>query len=398
MSHISDHIEIFLEKTILGSHSKDLSRLYLDIMKGRISSRREFSATYGLRSSTVSELVNELVGKKLIYEVADVGTSRGRPAKKLVLNQNLFVVCVVRISSQTLICNAVNITGQVIEETRSTLSSSCNNRQMIAEVRKLYGTLLEKLPAGVSCIGMVFSLPGILSIERKSWIMSSRWPEINNLPIEDELRDMAVPIKVVRNIDSELRARLFKEDGENILLLHWGFGIGIAYSEGGDPINSKFGRFGEIGHWDLGVNGTEQCRCGRNGCLEVHCALWSIWPDMARTWPELSKNEEDFMVQAAKFPLLEHDKIQQAVDMMVTTLGNLCRVLFPSKILLSGHFFANDEVLAEFYRKFLNDGVLPHVSPPKLTYVQQSEQLETEGAAIPVIVGEIEGRLRHGKG
>lgn len=394
MSHISDHIEIFLEKTIPGGHLRDLSRLYLDIMKGRISSRRQFSATYSLRSSTVSELVNELVGKKLIYEVADVATSRGRPAKKLVLNQNLFVICVIRISSQTLICNAVNIAGQVIEESRIMLNSSCNNHQMIDEVRKLYGVLVEKLPGGVSCAGMVFSLPGILNIERKNWIMSSRWPEINNLSIEDELQDMDVPIRVVRNIDSELRARLFKEEGENILLLHWGFGIGIAYSEGGNPVNSKFGRFGEIGHWDLGVSDAKQCRCGRNGCLEVHCALWSIWPDMAQKWPELSKNEEDFMMQAAKFPLLEHHKIQQAVHMMVVTLGNLCRVLFPSKILLSGPFFGNDEVLAEFYRKFLNDGVLPHVAPPKLTYVQQSEQLETEGAVIPVIVAEIEKRLR----
>jgi len=389
MSQISNRLQSVFEQTIQGNRSKDLSRLYLDIMKGRISSRREFSKTYNLRSSSVSEIVNRLIRKNLIYEVVNTPASRGRPAKKLVLNQDRFVVCVMRISSQTLICNAVNITGQIIEETRRNLSSDCNNQQMVARFHQLYRKLLEKLPANILCLGIIFSLPGILDIEQKKWVMSSRWPEINDLAIGEELADIGVPVKVVRNIDSELRARLFNESRENILLVHWGFGIGSAYSEGGEPVNSQYGRFGEIGHWDLGNKSEEPCRCGRKGCLEVSCALWSIWPDLVKRWPDLSKDEEGFMTQATKYPLLENDKIRQAVDIMVATLGNLCRILFPSKVLLSGPFFANDEILAEFYRKFLGDGVLPHAPPPKLIYVEQSEQLETEGAAIPIIAGEI---------
>ena len=390
MRQISNYLEKQSQDSNNSAHLKDLYRFYLNILEGRISTRQVFSKTYNLRSSSVSDIVNELISKGLIYEVSDTPVSRGRPAKKLILNHNRIVVFIIRISSQTLICSAVNITGQVIEESRHHLNFNCSNQQMIAKFHQLHDELVNQLPENTSCAAFVFSIPGALIIEQKKWLMSSRWPKIDGLSFSDAMADISIPIYVTRNLDSELRARVYEESSENVLLLHWGFGIGIAYSEGGEPVNSRLGQFGEIGHWHVGKRSEDPCRCGRKGCLEVSCALWSIWPDLVKKWPGLSEDEEKFTIQAQTFPLLEHDKIKQAINIMVATLGNICRTLFPSKVLLSGPFFANDEILAKFYTEFLKEGVLPHVPLPKLTYVQKSEALEIEGATIPLISNELE--------
>jgi len=390
MDSISSYLHCLLDEVIGAGRMKDIGRLYLDVMQGRISSRQEFSAAYGLRPSSVSATVAQLTRKKLIYQVTDTAARRGRPTWKLVLNRNLFFVCVMRISSRVLICEAVNVVGQIIEEVREDLGADCNNARMLGGFRRLYKRLRSNVSVTIRCIGITFCLPGILDIPRGMWVMSSRWLDIHNLRLREAFPNTRTPIWVVRNIDSELRARMVDEANENVLLLHWGYGIGMSYCEGGDPINSSFGRFGEIGHWNVDRGSGSHCRCGRIGCVETYCALWALWPELVREWPDVAENEEAFLNQANRYPLLDNGKVEQGVAIMVNTLGDICRVLFPSKVLLSGSFFANDAVLAEVYRTFLAAGVMPMVDSPKLSYVEHSGQLETQGAAIPVIVREIE--------
>lgn len=390
MDSLSSYLQSLLGGVIGAGPMKDVGRLYLDVMQGRISSRQEFSAAHGLRPSSVSATVAKLTRKKLIYQVTDKPARRGRPTRKLVLNRNLFFVCVMRISSRVLICEAVNVVGQVIMEVRQDLGADCNNARMIAGFRRLYKRVRGEVPEAIRCVGLTFCLPGVLDIPRGTWIMSSRWLDIHDLRVREAFPGAPIPIWVVRNIDSELRARMVDEANENVLLLHWGYGIGMSYSEGGDPINSSFGRFGEIGHWGVRRGPATACRCGRNGCVETYCALWALWPELVRGWPDIAENEEAFLNQANRFPLLDNMKVRQSVSIMVDTLGDICRVLFPSKVLLSGSFFANDAILAEVYKTFLEAGVMPMVRSPKLRYVEHSGQLETQGAAIPVIVREIE--------
>ena len=389
MTFLEKHLKRCLGREFVGGQSRYLGLFYSEILFGRISTRREFSNKYKLRPSTVSILANKLVNHKLVYEVSDVPAKRGRPAKKLVANYNRFAVCVIHISSQTLICSAVNIFNQVIQEIRINLPADLNNDQMLEEFRNIHQKLLVSLNGSAECEIIVLSLPGVLDIPKKRWILSSRWPLIKDLDMERSFSEAHIPISLVRNIDAELGARTFGKANESTLLLHWGYGIGIGYSTGGRVANSELGRFGEIGHWTIESSADDLCRCGRRGCVEVSCALWSIWPQLVETWPDLPKDEESFYGKANHYALIEHPVIQNAVDIMILVLGNVCRILFPSTVLLSGPFFSNGDVSMEFLKRVPLEGVLPHVPPFRLIFVRSTENYEISGAAVPLIAKEV---------
>ena len=394
MTFLEKHLKRSLGSEFAGGHSRYLGLFYSEILFGRIATRKEFSNKYKLRPSTVSILANNLVDHKLVYEVSDLTAKRGRPAKKLVANNNRLAVCVIHISSQTLICSAVNIFNQVIQEIRINLPADLNNDQMREEFRKIHQKLLVALNSSTECKNTVLSLPGVLDIPKKRWILSSRWPQIKDLNMERSFPDAPDPISLVRNIDAELEARIYGRANERTLLLHWGFGIGISYATGGRFANADLGRFGEIGHWTTESGADDLCRCGRRGCVEVSCALWSIWPQLVETWPDLPKDEESFYGKANHYPLLEHPVMQKAVDLMILVLANVCRILFPSTVLLSGPFFSNSDISMEFLKRVPMEGVLPHVPPLRLAFVRSAENYEISGAAVPLIAKEV-ARLLH---
>ena len=61
------------------AHQRDCVRAYGLVLAGQAHSRGELSRLLGLRSTSASRVVGDLVARRLVIETMDEATGRGRP-------------------------------------------------------------------------------------------------------------------------------------------------------------------------------------------------------------------------------------------------------------------------------------------------------------------------------
>lgn len=369
-------------------------RLLRAVLEGRASSRREIAQLLQLRSSTVSELAGALLEAGLLSEAVTHSGGRGRPASRLIANPRRVAAVVFQVASQSIRVTVVDLAGRVFAQESVEVSGACENAGMENAFLTLFETARAHIPDGTLIAGTSFALSGLLDPSSRRWLFSSRWPRLRELDIGAAMRPTGLPVLIARNLDVELRARLAhaREIQGGTLLLHWGYGIGASYAVDGVPVNGGEGRFGEIGHWRLSRSSAAACRCGRTGCLETIAALWALHAPLQARFPSISLDEGTFAGQAADLDIMALPDLDRALDGVVTALTNLCRVLFPRRVIMSGPFTANPDVWAAFVARFHEEGVLPAVGLPVLIADQRSTALELEGAAAPLLARAL-GRL-----
>jgi predicted NBD/HSP70 family sugar kinase len=397
-SHRSAPGSIFLARLEIdrlpGARQRDRARVFALIADGQADSRREIAARLRLRSTPTSRLVNDLIARGLVLEAVGAAKGRGRPTATLVVNARALCAILVQIASQSLIGSVVDVTGRVIAEEIVEVDTQSNNAQMSATLRTLVGHLAVHLPAEAGHIGTVLSIAGIVDPVTHQWLLSSRWPHIHALPLPTCLGPEAGRVEIVRNLDAELGARLDDSDhGESVLLVHWGYGIGLAGALSGQRVDRAGGFLGEIGHWRLRALGDRPCRCGQHGCVETAAALWSLLPDLRRRWPDLAADEDAFALQARQRDLLSQASIAEAVEIMAHTLGNLCRLILPKHIIVSGPFVANAAIWARLNDLFRRDGAMRGLATPTLVADQRHRALERNGALAPLFSQALAERL-----
>jgi transcriptional regulator of PTS gene len=95
-------------------------------------------------------------------------------------------------------------------------------------------------------------------------------------------------------------------------------------------------------------------------------------------------------IQAAEIlrgmALTEHPVFQRALEEMVRAVGNLCRVFFPTDLVVSGPFIDNPGAWAAFAAGLASQGMLVDLPLPRLDAQPAGHQLEQEGASMPVLL------------
>lgn len=372
---------------------RDRARIFGLIAERKASSRVEVATTLSLRSTSVSEIVAELIGADLLRETAHgkpdkTKGTRGRPVIGLSVNFHCLGVIVLQVSSQSMIATLLDLGGRTVESASVDVIRPCDNRKMAEILSHLCHDLIHLMPQEMRLAGIVASLPGVLDIPSQKWMFASRWSGMSALNLVDAIGVRDVPIHIVRNLDAEVRGRIARSQHPEIstLLFHWGFGIGCSYAVDGAPMNHALGRFGEVGHWKLSALTGRLCVCEQKGCLETAAALWSMIDTLRETWPELPSDEALFAEKAASLDLLSHPRVATAMEMVVLTLHNLCRVLFPQRIIMTGPFTANTALWERFVHAFQKEPIMKGMMMPELVAESHSHTLEREGAALPLFL------------
>jgi len=367
-------------------------RAFAAILDGAAASRSSLSALLRVRSTTVSGWVAAMVRARLVTELPSQPGTRGRPLGQLLVNPQRLAVTVLTVRSQALHAVTLNLLGQVLWHESAVLPPDGGNAAMNSLLRGLQQRAAQRLPAGTVLAGTAYSLSGLVQAADARWVFVSRWPGIRNLALNDSVFPAGTTMHVVRNMDAQLRARGLRRgaagQGERTLMLHWGYGIGAAFSAAGAGSGARIGDtagFGEVGHWRLSGE-AEPCRCGHQGCLETVAALWSIGPAL------LGRDFDDAMDETRAADLLRgmalttHPVFARALREMVLAVGNLCRVFFPTHLVISGPFIENPGAWAAFTAAFSSEGLLMDLPLPRLEAQSAGYQLEQEGASMPLLL------------
>jgi predicted NBD/HSP70 family sugar kinase len=379
-------------------------RAYGAILSGQATTRAALSELLGVRSTTMSAWVAAMVRQRLVTELASRPGARGRPLQHLVADPNRLVAIVLMVHSKALHGVAVNLLGQVLWHDSLAVPAEGDNAAMQASLQALARQGIQQLPGGTELAGVGYSLSGLVNVAQARWVMAARWPRMRNLALgvpEGAPEGATGSIHVVRNTDAQLRARCLRRDaaarGHRSLLLHWGYGIGVSFHAGpGARVDDTAG-FGEVGHWSLpGQN--KPCHCGHTGCLETVAGLWSIGPSLLGARFDEGMDEIQAADMLRGMDLVGHPVFQQAMDEVVRTVGNLCRVFFPVDMVVSGPFVDNPAAWAAFTTAVACRGTLADLPPPRLEAQSVGHHLELEGAAMPLLLQGLARLLDEGRG
>lgn len=387
------------EATVSSAPERDRALVYRIVAEGRAQSRPEIGLLSGLRSSTVSRAVGELLASRLLAETAGGGRGRGRPAGVLIANPRTIGCSVIHIVSQSLAGALIDLKGDVILRKTRPVPGDADNAVMGEAMREVAAMLRGAMPHGMVHAGTAVSLSGLIDLQQSRWLMASRWPAMRDLDIETLLGPAAAPVRIGRNLDAELRARVAREPdrfASGTLLLHWGWGIGLAHAVDGEPLSPAGGPFGEIGHWRFSVLEGRRCGCGNTACLETGAALWSLLPVLRRTWPQLGEDEEGLADALADCDLLGVPDVEAAAVILARALANACRLLFPRRILVSGPLVANAALFARLDTLFRQEGAMAGFAMPPLSIVRASAAMEIQGAASALLGQAVRAALSDG--
>ncbi|MCX7028836.1 MAG: ROK family transcriptional regulator [Spirochaetes bacterium] len=313
------------------------------------SSRSALARRLGLRPTTVSHLVQELLDDGLVAERRGRGGTghSGRPQAAIEPVLERLAAVSLCVESRELRASLVDLAGRVLASDARPVAAGADNQAIEEALEALIGGLAGRAPKASRVVGAGLSLVGTVDPSGLTWVSAARWPRLRALGLGPLADRIGLPVRASRALDTAL-ALLLESDAtaadRTVALLHWGFGIGAAVAHRGTLLGSSLGRFGEIGHLRTPGGAGRRCACGARGCLETEAALWALMPRLRRRLGTLPDDEQELAVALAAPGVAALPEVRTAVRAVQDGLVTLHRLFYPDEVFLAGPLAENPAV------------------------------------------------------
>ncbi len=365
--------------------ARDINRdIVLEIVRAQQPiSRADLSRSSGLQPSTVSNIVEQLLGEKWITEGAVVRRPRGRRPTLLSLNDEL-VILVADIRPTKAFLALIDLNGRFLAHEEVRIFP--DPEKSVEVITDAMQSMRLRFP-GKSFEGVGISVPGRVHPETHRLILAPnlKWADF------DVKKAIQKRLRLQVEMDNDANACLLSElwfgrmDGtHNAVLISLSEGLGTAILANGQIVSGLNGLAGEFGHISVDPNGP-LCGCGMHGCWETlassNAALRfynELVPDSGlRTIQELLHLAEDGDVAAVA-----------AVERQARHLGLGLRLitaaLSPELILITGALTTCWARFGPIVQKELQAGILGG-NAPRLEITTEGELARLRGAAAIVL-------------
>jgi predicted NBD/HSP70 family sugar kinase len=342
-------------------------------------SRADLARRSGLGRSTVSQIVEQLIGENWVREGAMGSLPRGRRPTMVGLNGDLIAIAVDIHPRQASVA-LVDLNGRLLSRWPVPITSdpAASMRLIIECMQRIRPTASHQSTEGIG-----ISLPGRVNptTQRLIFAPNLKWPEFDIKKMVETR--MGLPVFLENDATACLLAeRTFaRMDGvRDAVLVAVAEGVGTCILANGQLFSGHNGMAGEFGHILVDPNGP-RCGCGKNGCWEVFSssgAALRYYRELkpkgsAVTFQELLNRAEDSDSAAA-----------QALTMQATWIGRGLRIIIasvsPSTILIAGDLTAAWHRYGPVIEKEAIDLTLAG-SPPKIRPSHEGEIARLRGAA-----------------
>ncbi len=341
---------------------REKALVFETLATGAPCSRKWVATQTGIRPTTVSWAVKELIEDRLVTAVAAVEDDRpGRPEVLLQLEFNRLVAVSMYVQARELRTALVNLAEDVIGEHIELLAPDINNREFLEACARSFTAIRRHIPTDAEVLGIALSLVGTVATGNNTWVSAARWHNIRALDFGLLSKQLGLPVTINRMQDGELEHLVQKNpefQRKNVLFFHWGFGIGASYAHAGTVLGSTIGRFCEIGHTRLSLDHRKPCQCGAIGCLETEAALWAIRQEIAHDVKGSLTDELELGRTMRRMEIADHPAISRATRNVMLALLNIHQIFYPDVIVVAGPFTENPTVferLCQFLHSQLPD-------------------------------------------
>jgi predicted NBD/HSP70 family sugar kinase len=294
--------------------------------------RAELTRQLGLARGTATVLVRELIGRRLITELApaeppSVQRARGRPTGIPSANGEGPVALAVDLRDDSFTTAVFELTGRgtvVDSEERGTR----DGHQFIAQVARSLRKQRRALDGRV--VGTGVAVPSPVRAGRMVQPTLEDWKDVD---VAHALGWKGTRASVGNDATlaglAEARRGVLR-DIPVALHLHAATGIGGVLLTGGQPATGALGSAGEFGHMPL-AGGDAPCRCGAAGCWELYAGARGLLREAG-----LPGEQGDRMVIAASVIDSDERALAQVAGALGRGIGALVNAHDPAAVSLSG--------------------------------------------------------------
>jgi predicted NBD/HSP70 family sugar kinase len=268
-SHGVRRIDLSSAQLASSENARDINRdIVLELIRFRQPlSRVELARQSGLQPSTVSIIVEQLIGEGWICEGAVVHRSRGRPSTMLEVSDHV-VTFALDIRPGHAILAVIDLTGRILsnEIVMTVSDAAASMKRIIEKMKALRARHSDKVFEGIGV-----SVPGRVDPETQRLLMA---PNLHWTGFDIRVT-LEKALKLQVEIDNDANACLLAESWygrlpgvRNVVLVAVSEGIGTAILTNGQLHSGFNGLAGEFGHISLDPQGPV-CGCGQRGCWEL---------------------------------------------------------------------------------------------------------------------------------
>jgi predicted NBD/HSP70 family sugar kinase len=298
-------------------------------------SRADLARRSGLGRSTISQIVEQLIGENWVREGAMGSPPRGRRPTMVGLNENLVAIAVDIHPRQASVA-LVDLNGRLLSRWPVPLTSDpgASMRLILDCMQRMHRSDSRKSIEGVG-----ISLPGRVNpaTQRLIFAPNLKWPDFDIKKMVET--KMGLPVWMENDATACLLAELTfaRMDGvRDAVLVAVAEGVGTCVMTNGQLVSGSNGMAGEFGHVPIDPNGP-RCGCGKKGCWEMFGstrAALRYYRDLrpkshVATFQELLNLAEEGDAAAAQALTMQAQGIGRGLRMIIAGLS-------PSTILIAG--------------------------------------------------------------
>jgi transcriptional regulator of PTS gene len=361
--------------------ARDINRdIILELIRFRQPvARANLSRLSGLRPSTISAIVEQLIEEKWVSEGALIKGSRGRPSTMLSVNADM-VTLALDLRPDRGILAVVDLSGRFLSrETVMTYSDPARTVLHIVERMRL---LREQHP-DKSFEGIGVSVPGRVHPVTQRLLLAPnlKWHDF------DLKGALEKGTKLQVELDNDANVCLLSElwfghlEGvRNVVLVAIAEGIGTSILTGGQLHSGFSGLAGEFGHISVDPSG-QLCGCGQRGCWETVASSRAALSTFREIEPKSSVRN---IYQLLRLAEEGNAGAIEAVSRQAKELGRGLRMitaaLSPELILITGDITAAWERFGPIVQAELESSMLAGPAP-RLQIAGDAELARLSGSA-----------------
>ena len=289
--------------------------------------RKLIAEKTNLSSQTVTNLVAELLERRVLLEYAPSLGIKGRNPVSLSVNYGGFYIITADISIERV---SVYVNGLDGAEAASEEAAVDHKTDVLALVKMLIGRVVDAAGPGRPILACVISVTGVVN-EDKGIVVEAGKLNWYNLDLAGELAYLGVPV-LVRN---DVNMAAYYEKAEypsdvNFMIAKIDVGIGSAFVLGGRVLESTNNVAGELGHVTAMTQTEDRpCVCGKSNCLTKFISLEALEADYGKPYGELVRDVNRKVPEAVAL-------IEDVCTYLAPILANAIILLDLDRIILCG--------------------------------------------------------------
>ncbi len=356
-----------MNQTLHGSNivsvkAHNLQAVLLSLLYEENLSRTELAERINLSSTTITNLITELLEEGLVSESncneteSELNRPVGRPRKALCLEPNARFVIGVHVGVGNFRVALTNLRDEIIASQKASFNLQDNPLRVLDQIIASIETLIADSQTDRSLIlGVGIGLSGLVDFDTGINVLA---PNLNwrQVPVKQVMASrLRLPIVADNNVRCMALGEAYfgiGRDASSLAFVYGRVGVGAGFIYQGGVFRGSSMGAGEIGHTTLLLHGGEPCRCGKTGCLETlvsETAFLYQAQEISRLHPEgiLARVIKDNPNQHMMDNLVEsanqgdetvHEMLADRAYYLGVALANMVNLYNPEIIILGGVF------------------------------------------------------------